>query len=51
MPMSIDRLLRDLDVDAAGERMVGFIEEVYPICRSITGDGVRETLKRVRERL
>lgn len=29
---------------AAGERMYRLIEELYPICRSITGDGVRRTL-------
>lgn len=28
----------------AGERMYGLIQELYPICRSITGDGVRRTL-------
>jgi aminopeptidase-like protein len=27
--------------------MHAFVEELYPICRSITGDGVRETLARV----
>jgi aminopeptidase-like protein len=27
--------------------MYRLIEELYPICRSITGDGVRETLRRV----
>ena len=31
----------------AGERMHGLIAELYPICRSITGDGVRETLGRI----
>jgi len=29
---------------ATGERMYRLIEELYPICRSITGDGVRRTL-------
>jgi aminopeptidase-like protein len=27
-----------------GDRVLGLIERLYPICRSITGDGVRETL-------
>lgn len=33
--------------DAAGQEMYGLIEELYPICRSITGDGVRQTLERI----
>jgi aminopeptidase-like protein len=31
----------------AGESMYALVRELYPICRSITGDGVRETLRRV----
>jgi len=31
----------------AGSAMLRFIEEMYPVCRSITGDGVRSTLARV----
>jgi aminopeptidase-like protein len=27
--------------------MYGLVRELYPLCRSITGDGVRETLRRV----
>src|SRR5205807_1994394 len=34
-----------------GKRMHRFIAELYPICRSITGDGFRQTLKRIRERV
>ena len=33
-----------------GLEMFSFIEQLYPICRSITGDGVRETLDRIGER-
>ena len=33
-----------LDLDALGEEMHGFIGRLYPICRSITGQGVRDTL-------
>ncbi len=32
-----------------GEAMFGLIEELYPICRSITGNGVRKTLARIGE--
>lgn len=35
----------------AGGRLYGLIAELYPICRSITGNGVRETLRRIGERL
>lgn len=31
----------------SGEAMHSLIEELYPICRSITGDGVRATLNRL----
>jgi aminopeptidase-like protein len=37
------------DFRDAGKRMHRFIAGLYPICRSITGDGFRETLARVRE--
>jgi aminopeptidase-like protein len=35
----------------AGERMHALMEDLYPICRSITGDGVRETLAAVGHRI
>ncbi|MGH8501145.1 MAG: DUF4910 domain-containing protein [Gammaproteobacteria bacterium] len=34
---------------SVGEDIYGLMERLYPICRSITGDGVRETLAIVRE--
>jgi aminopeptidase-like protein len=48
MPTTLDELIDDLDAgagrDAAGAEMYRFVERAFPICRSITGDGVRETL-------
>ncbi len=35
----------------SGERMHQFIAELYPICRSITGDGVRTTLRRIQKEI
>jgi aminopeptidase-like protein len=37
------------DVVAAGERMYRLVADLYPLCRSITGNGFRRTLGRIRE--
>ena len=39
--------LTAVDADRVGREMHAFISDLYPICRSITGDGIRETLRRV----
>ncbi len=44
MSSPIERLLADFDAERAGEEMVRFVTRAYPICRSLTGDGVRQTL-------
>jgi aminopeptidase-like protein len=47
-------LLKELErKDAAeiGRALHGFASELYPICRSITGDGIRQTLARIGERI
>ncbi len=31
----------------AGERMYALVAELFPVCRSITGDGLRQTLRRL----
>ena len=36
---------------ATGEQLHGFAAELYPLCRSITGAGIRETLSRIGERI
>ncbi|HEX7463626.1 MAG TPA: DUF4910 domain-containing protein, partial [Actinomycetota bacterium] len=41
----------EFDADEIGAEMLQFMEELFPICRSITGDGVRETLRRIGERI
>jgi aminopeptidase-like protein len=43
--------LRALDIDAAGAAMHAFARELQPIPRSLTGDGVRETLRRIGGRI
>lgn len=47
-------LLRDFDQrgrDVLGRELHGFAQELYPICRSITGDGLRKTLAKIQERI
>ena len=44
-------LATSTDHEATGQAMYRLVEALYPICRSITGPGVRETLARVREHL
>ena len=34
-----------------GAELYRLVAELYPICRSITGDGVRDTLRRIQQRL
>jgi len=43
--------LKDVDTRGIGEELHSLVRELYPICRSITGDGVRETLRRIGERI
>ncbi len=41
--------LDKLDPDVLGREMHALIAELYPICRSITGNGLRETLRRTQQ--
>jgi aminopeptidase-like protein len=52
----MDRLVRRLsnlrnlvDVESAGKDMIALIRELFPICRSITGDGLRQSLAKLGE--
>lgn len=39
------------DAAAIGQELHRFAAELYPICRSITGDGIARTLARIRQRI
>jgi aminopeptidase-like protein len=47
----VDQFLTSSDFAAAGDRMYRLIADLYPICRSITGNGFRQTLQRIREQI
>ncbi len=47
----ISELKKNIDPDLTGAQMHRLMEKLYPICRSITGDGVRKTLDIVGERI
>jgi aminopeptidase-like protein len=49
--MILEKLMNRQHCEALGERAYDFVREIFPICRSITGRGVRETLRRVGERI
>ena len=42
---SVASLLAAFDAQALGVELHDRIRRLYPICRSITGDGVRQTLR------
>ncbi len=42
--MTLSRNIEDFNSEEKGEKLYELIKQLYPICRSITGDGVRETL-------
>lgn len=45
--MTVTELLRSLDTKPLGAEMHDLVRELFPLCRSITGAGVRETLMRL----
>ena len=49
--MSTDDSHQDTWSQESGQSLHDFIAELYPICRSITGEGVRETLRMVQKRI
>jgi len=53
MTASTTMVAANLDPNSAeiGKQLHAFIADLYPICRSITGNGLRETLRRIGERI
>lgn len=49
--MSLLREFDHKDLAAMGQELYGFAEQLYPICRSITGDGIRQTLAMIQQRI
>jgi aminopeptidase-like protein len=47
--MNIADLKNSFDLNQVGQEMHSLMAELYPICRSITGNGVRQTLRRLQE--
>jgi aminopeptidase-like protein len=43
--MTVTDLKESIDMEKVGQEIYDLIVELFPICRSITGDGVRQTLK------
>lgn len=49
--MNISDLIATLDIKEFGKATYRLISELYPICRSITGNGVRQTLNIIRKHI
>jgi aminopeptidase-like protein len=45
--MSIQALRGRLDTRAVGRELYDCVADLYPLCRSLTGEGLRETLRRL----
>lgn len=49
--MTVTNPLTTLEREGLGRAMHDLMAELYPICRSITGEGVRETLRIIQKRI
>jgi len=49
--MTLDELRAGLDEATLGRELYDCVKDLYPLCRSLTGDGLRETLRRLQRRV
>ena len=49
--MTLEAVRSELEATPVGADLHGLVSRLYPICRSITGNGVRDTLRVVGERI
>lgn len=49
--MTLTQFLDAFHGNDVGAEMYGLIEELYPICRSITGNGLRQTLRTIQKHI
>jgi aminopeptidase-like protein len=49
--MGLLKEVESQDLNATGKQLHDFAAELYPICRSITGDGTRKTLAAIKKRI
>ncbi len=50
-PGGIEAARLEFDEETIGAEMYAAVADLYPICRSITGQGLRQTLRYVREQI
>jgi len=49
--MTLDELRAGLDEAPLGRELYDCVADLYPLCRSLAGDGLRETLRRLQRRV
>ena len=49
--MELNAIKASLDATSGGKALHDLMAVLYPICRSITGEGVRETLRHLQQQI